>query len=245
MAWVFLVCAVAGGTLLVCQAIMAMVGLGGHLMDFDVGSDAGHDLSGDFHGGDVHAGDLGSDSGDLDHGGGGDAAHGEGAAHSESAAHGQAGGHGASACLLQMISLRTMVAALTFFGLAGMTAQSAGASAPVVVAVALAAGFAAMYSVFWIMQGLVRLKADGTVHIQRAIGKEAKVYLPIPGHGAGAGKVFVSLQGRTMEYPATTSGDPLSAGARVVVVNVVGQNTLEVQPCSAADFLKVLDPDRP
>jgi membrane protein implicated in regulation of membrane protease activity len=135
-----------------------------------------------------------------------------------------------------MISLRTLVAALTFFGLAGMAAQSSGASTPIVLAVALAAGFGAMYSVFWIMQSLTRLNADGTVHVQRVIGKEAKVYLPIPGHGAGAGKVFVNLQGRSMEYPATTSGDPLSAGARVVIVNVVGQNTLEVQPA--------LDPER-
>jgi membrane protein implicated in regulation of membrane protease activity len=245
MTWIFLVCAVAGGTLLLCQAIMALVGLGGHLMDFDAGGDVDHDLSGDLHGGDVHGGDLQSDSGDLQHEGGGDAEHGEGAAHHESATHNATGDHGASTCLLQMISFRTLVAALTFFGLAGMAAQSSGASTPIVLAVALAAGFGAMYSVFWVMQSLARLNADGTVHVQRTIGKEAKVYLPIPGHGAGAGKVFVSLQGRTMEYPATTSGDPLPAGATVVIVNVVGQNTLEVQPCSAADFLKVLDPDRP
>jgi hypothetical protein len=236
MTWIFLVCAVAGGTLLVCQAVMALLGLGGHLMDLDVGGDIDHDLSGDFHGGDVHGGDLHSDSGDLQHEAGGDAEHGESAAHHESASHGETGGHGASTWLFQMISLRTMVAALTFFGLAGMAAKSSGASTPIVLAVALAAGCGAMYAVFWMMQTLAGLKADGTVHIQRAIGKEAKVYLPIPGHGAGAGKVFVSLQGRSMEYPATTSGDRLAAGARVVIVNVVGQNTLQVQPA--------LDPER-
>jgi membrane protein implicated in regulation of membrane protease activity len=243
MTWIFLICAVAGGTMLVCQAIMALVGLGGHLMDFDAGGDVGHDLSGDFHdlsddlhGGDVHGGDLHSDSGDPGHGGGDDTAHGESTAHNEGAVHHETGGHAASTWLFQMISFRTLIAALTFFGLAGMAAQSSGASTPLVLAVALAAGFGAMYSVFRIMQALARLNADGTVHVQRTIGKEAKVYLPIPGHGAGAGKVFVNLQGRTMEYPATTSGDPLSAGARVVIVNVVGQNTLEVQP--------VLDPER-
>ena len=235
MTWVFLVCAVAGGTLLVCQAIMAMVGLGGHLMDFDAATNVAHDLSGDFHGGDFHAGDLHSDSASP-HDGGGDSDHGDSTAHEQAAAHGHAGGQDASTWLLQVISFRTLVAALTFFGLAGLAAQSTGASTPIVMTLALAAGFGAMYSVFWIMQSLARLKADGTVHVQRAIGKEAKVYLAIPGHGSGAGKVFVNLQGRTMEYPATTSGDPLSAGARVVIVNVVGQNTLQVQPA--------LDPER-
>ena len=230
MTWIFLICATAGGTLLVCQTIMALVGLGGHLMDFDAGADIDHDLSGDFHGGDVHGGDLHSDSGDLQHEGAGAAEHSESAAHHESAAHGQAGDHGASTWLFQMISFRTMVAALTFFGLAGLATKSSGASTPIVLVVALAAGFGAMYSVFWIMQSLTRLNADGTVHVQRVIGKEAKVYLPIPGHGGGLGKVFVNLQGRTMEYPATTSGEPLAAGARVVIVNVVGQNTLQVQP---------------
>jgi membrane protein implicated in regulation of membrane protease activity len=229
MTWIFLICAVLGGTLLVCQALMALVGLGGHLMDLDTGADVGHDLSGDFHGGDMHTGDLHAESGEMDHGSGG-AEHGETGSHDETAAHHAADAHAASTYLLRMISFRTLVAAFTFFGLAGMAAQSAKASTPIVLAVALAAGFAAMYCVFWIMQALARLKADGTVHIQRTLGKEAKVYLPIPGHGGGLGKVFVNLQGRTMEYPATTSGDPLAAGARVVIVNVVGQNTLQVQP---------------
>jgi membrane protein implicated in regulation of membrane protease activity len=229
MTWIFLICAVAGGTLLVCQALMALVGLGGHLLDIDANADVGHDLSGDFHGGDLHSGDFHPDSGGVEHGGG-ETEHGETAPHAEVAAHHAPDAHAASMSLVQVISFRTLVAAFTFFGLAGMAAESAKASTPLVMAIALAAGFGAMYGVFWMMQSLARLKADGTVHIQRAIGKEAKVYLPIPGHRGGLGKVFVNLQGRMMEYPATTSGDPLSAGARVVIVNVVGQNTLEVQP---------------
>jgi hypothetical protein len=39
----------------------------------------------------------------------------------------------------------------------------------------------------------------------------------------------VNLQNRTMEYEAMTSQEPLPVGARVVVVNVLGPGTVEVE----------------
>lgn len=87
-----------------------------------------------------------------------------------------------------------------------------------------------MYAVYWMMQGLYRLRADGTVRVHRAVGRPAKVYLTIPGHNAGAGKIHVNLQNRTMEYLAMTPGETLPTGAKVVVVNVLTENTVEVQP---------------
>ncbi|MEN6495056.1 MAG: hypothetical protein ABFD16_12325 [Thermoguttaceae bacterium] len=214
---VFLVCAVVGGTVLLCQLVMTLLGLAGHAMDFDVSGDIGNDFSGDFHGdtGDLHGGDVGAHHGDTA---------------GDDSQHALAAGHLSAEWLFSVITFRTVVAALTFFGLAGLATQSAGASTPTVLLVAIASGAAAMYSVYWIMQSLYRLRTDGTVRVDRAIGKPATVYLTIPGHNAGAGKVQINLQNRTMEYCATTAGDTLPSGAKVVVVNVVAANTLEVQP---------------
>ena len=58
MALLFLVCAVVGGTILICQFVLTLVGLGGeHGIDFshdvahDFVGDAGHDAAGgDAHG---------------------------------------------------------------------------------------------------------------------------------------------------------------------------------------------------
>jgi hypothetical protein len=57
------------------------------------------------------------------------------------------------------------------------------------------------------------------------------VYVPIPGGKQSAGKVTVKVQERLVEYAAMTSADEkLSTGAKVVVVGVIGGNTLEVEP---------------
>jgi len=100
--------------------------------------------------------------------------------------------------------------------------------------IAVACGVGAMYLVHWLMSLLYRLGEDNTVRINRAIGREGTVYLSVPAGKTGHGKIQLNLQGRMMEYEAVTS-DPsnLPAGARVVVVGVVGGHILDVAPVSA------------
>jgi len=80
------------------------------------------------------------------------------------------------------------------------------------------------------MRSLSTLKAEGTVRIQRAVGKHATVYVPIPGEDGGTGKIQMSLQNRTMEFLAMTHGEKLPSGVKVVVVGVITPTTVEVQP---------------
>jgi hypothetical protein len=218
VSYVFIVCAALGGTILVAQFLMTLIGLGGHMFDLDVSSDIGHDLGGgDFHvdGGDVHV-----DSGDahVDHPGG-DA--------DQSDDSSQAVHHG-STSLFRILSFRTVVAALAFFGIGGLGAQSAKASLPTVMLVSLGAGAAAMLAVYWMMRGLQSVQANGTVRVQRAVGQHGNVYLRVPGNRSGSGKIQFNLQNRTMEYLAVTSGPDLPTGAKVVVVGVVNPTTLDV-----------------
>ncbi|MBN1853940.1 MAG: hypothetical protein JW829_14505 [Pirellulales bacterium] len=228
---VFIVCAAVGGTILVCQFVMTFIGLSGHAFtDADMPTDIGHGLGGDFHvGGDFHGGADGlySNGGfHTDHAGvdssdsnlaAGDSANGEQTIH-----------HGSS-WLFGVLSFRTITAALTFFGLAGLMAQSSDVSPPMVLLVAVAAGGAAMYAVYWIMQGLYKLQTEGNVRIQRSIGQRGDVYLRVPANHSGSGKIQFNLQNRTMEYLAVTSGPELPTGTKVVVVGVVSPTTLEVQ----------------
>jgi len=145
------------------------------------------------------------------------------------------GVHHGSSWLFGVISFRTVVAALTFFGLAGLATESAGASKPTVILVAIAAGLGAMYGVYWLMLSLYRLRAEGTAKIHRAVGRHATVYLRVPGHEEGTGKIQVNLQNRTMEYLAMTTGDELPTGAKVVVSDVITPNTVAVEPVSETE----------
>jgi hypothetical protein len=215
MTSVFVICAALGGTILVCQVLLGLLGLGGDAFhgdagggfDADVGSTDVHlDLSGGDH-------DLGAGHGD----GHGDGTHGE----SEHPYY--------VARLFGVLSFRSVVAALTFFGLSGLAAQSAGASRPTVFLVALGAGAAALYGVYFLMRSLYSLKHEGTAHIERAVGRPASVYLRIPGQNSGTGKIQLNLQNRTMEYLAVTVGDAIPTGARVVVSSIVNPTTVVVE----------------
>lgn len=130
--------------------------------------------------------------------------------------------------LFGALSIRTAAAALTFFGLGGLTADFYGANEPAAFGVALGAGAAAFYIVAFIMQSLGKLKADGTVRIDRAIDRTGSVYLRIPASRTGMGKIHLSVQNRTVEYQAVTAGPELATGAAVRVVAVVNSDTVEV-----------------
>ena len=138
-------------------------------------------------------------------------------------------GHG-----LDLFSTRSLVAGLAFFGIAGAAATQAGWRPGFAVFCAAAAGLAAMIAVAWLMSRLLRLEEDGTVRAEGALGAPAIVYLAIPGARSGAGKVTLTLQGRTVEYEAVTAGDRLPTGAPVIVVDVVSPGTLEVAPTPEA-----------
>jgi hypothetical protein len=75
------------------------------------------------------------------------------------------------------------------------------------------------------MQALYRLKADGTVRIDRAIGRTGTVYLTVPANRSGLGKVLLNLQNRTVEYQAMTPHQALPTGTPVVVQAVINSDT--------------------
>jgi membrane protein implicated in regulation of membrane protease activity len=201
----FLLCAVVGGTILICQFVLTLVGLGGdHSVDF------GHDVAHDFGGGAGHDAI------------GGDAHSAEGSGH-------DANGHGSS-WLFAAISLRTLVAAVTFFGLAGMAARSNGQVVGIQLLLAALAGIGAMYGVHWLITAIGRLGEDGTLRVKGALGQEGTVYVPIAGSRAQAGKIQLRLQNRLVEYEAITSApERLATGTKVRVVGLAG-NVLEVEP---------------
>ena len=90
------------------------------------------------------------------------------------------------------------------------------------------AGLASMFFVAWVMRGLARLQASGTINVRNAVGASATVYLRVPGARAGRGKVTVDVQGRPMEFPAITEGETLETGTQVTVEAVEGDDLLKV-----------------
>ncbi|MEX0936514.1 MAG: hypothetical protein WDZ59_01550 [Pirellulales bacterium] len=185
----YLLCAVVGGTVLVCQFLITLLGLGAD-------ADSADDISVDAD----HA------DGPHDH------------------------GHGSN-WIFNVITFRTVIAAITFFGTSGMACLAAGLTLPQTLAISIVTGVAAMFAVFWLMQSMHRFNYDGTMRIDNAIGRHGTVYLSIPARQQGSGKVQINLQDQLVELTAVTfAGEALKPGMQVVVVSIIGSNTVEVAP---------------
>jgi membrane protein implicated in regulation of membrane protease activity len=135
---------------------------------------------------------------------------------------------------LGLLTFRSIAAAITFFGLGGLTARYYESTDATAFTVALVAAVAALYLVGTLMKTMYKLKADGTVRMERAVGQVGRVYLTIPGKKAGSGKVTFNMQNRTVECLAMTAANDITTGSTVTVVAVLGPNLVEVSPLPAA-----------
>lgn len=194
----YAICAVAGGTILVAQFVLSLIGL-------------------DQHGG----------LGEVSHGDGlGDLGHGD----MDTNLHDGQGHFDAhdSSWFFRLMSFRSVVAALAFFGLGGGLGTSLEMSPYSAFVLAVSAGVVAMLLVAWVFHLLMNLREEGTMRIGEAVGQPGTVYLSIPAGHAGAGKVTVTVQECSVELEALTSGEALPTGTPVVVTGVVNDRIVEV-----------------
>jgi membrane protein implicated in regulation of membrane protease activity len=204
MGTLFLIAAVVGGTILVCQFALTLLGLGHD------GGGLGHHMGGDFQG-DAHVGGV---------------FHGDHAGSS----HADSNEHADSTHVFSVISFRTLVAAVAFFGVSGKAAESAGYAPSTSFILALIVGAMAMYGMYWLMRVIAGLNSSGNERIGNAVGRQATVYLRIPATRSGAGKVQLSMQNRIVEYQAfTDEPETLQSGESVEVVDVAGGDTVYVR----------------
>lgn len=132
---------------------------------------------------------------------------------------------------LDLLSVRALSAGLAMFGVGGLVGMATPLGVVAGLALATVFGVGSAAAVAYLMRSMLRLEADGTLRIENAIGATARVYLTVPGGRQGAGKVHVTVQGRTVEVAAVTAHDQsLPTGASVVVIDVAGNDVLEVAP---------------
>lgn len=160
---------------------------------------------------------LGGDHGDAGH-------HDFGTTH-DADSHDQ-GGEGN--WFLGLLTFRAVSAAIAFFGLGGLTASYYELPRSAQLATAAMSAFVALYLVATLMKMLYRLRADGGVRIQHAVGRTGTVYLRVPPERTGPGKVTLNLQNRTVELEAFTAAGELPTGTPVRVVAILGPSSVEV-----------------
>ncbi len=200
---VFLCAAVPFTIIMIIQAILTFVGLGGHGEDTDSGDMDAQDI--DVHDMDIH--DVGHD--------------------------GHTDGHpdepGDAIGGFRFFTLRGIVAFFCIFGWTGFALYDTTLSVPAILAISFAAGLAAMLLIGLMFYAVRRMQDSGNIRYSNAVGQSARVYIPIPASRAGAGKVMVTIQERLVEAEAVTDEEKrLATGETVQVVGNMG-NTLIVK----------------
>ncbi len=132
---------------------------------------------------------------------------------------------------MNLLSFRALSAGLAFFGVGGLAGLATSFGLLAAIPLAVVFGGAATVAVAVATRAMLKLEDDGTVHIEGAVGLSGDVYLSIPPARRGVGKVHVVLQNRLVELQAvTTHADALPTGARVLVIDVVDADTVDVVP---------------
>ena len=162
----------------------------------------------------------------------GGADHDAGALHADHSDLGNAssGEHHGGDTGLSLLSVRSIAAFLTFFGLAGWGGTNSGWGTFPTIGGALLAGTAMLFAVAWIFSFQKKLYSEGNLDPRNAVGLTARVYLRIPAQNSGKGKITVAVQGRTHEFNAWTTGAEIPTGREVKVLRQVTEDTFEVGP---------------
>ena len=129
-----------------------------------------------------------------------------------------------------LFSLKPITGFLFAFGWAGGASIGAGCSLLVACLLALLAGLIVMFAIAGLLRASQRLKVDGTIKKEDAIGKIATVYVTIPPAPESGGQIIVPLDGRTITLGAIQTGStPLHADAKVKVIELIDPGTARVE----------------
>ena len=132
---------------------------------------------------------------------------------------------------MNLYTFRNLVNVLLGFGWTAIILSSKIKSTFLLVLVAILVGVGLVVAVMYLFKWLSSMQQTGTINLYKsAIDCQGSVYIPIPGHREGEGKVQVTINDSVREYNALTDGDALKTGAQIRIVEVINANTVLVEP---------------
>lgn len=123
----------------------------------------------------------------------------------------------------QMFSLRNLINFLLGFSWTGIAFYNGIANKTLLILLAVLVGVFFVFLFFMVIRQLLKLTEDNTFKKEALIGKTGTVYLSIPEHRNGIGKIQISYNSTSYELEAATEGDRLPSGVLVQVVQIENQ----------------------
>ncbi len=145
--------------------------------------------------------------------------------------HGDAGvgDHADSSSAFKVLSIQSVATFMMGFGWGGLGGfKGAGWSATTSTLFGLVVGVGMVWLLGKLLEGVYRLQSSGTVSINSALGVEGSVYIAVPPHRSGRGRVRLVVDDRERFYNAVTDDDAIESHARVRITEVNDDNTVTV-----------------
>ena len=127
---------------------------------------------------------------------------------------------GATDAPFQVFSFRNLINFLLGFSWTGISFYALIPNKLFLLLLAFAIGIFFVYLFFLIIQQVQKLAEDNSFKFINTLNKSAEVYLTIPGHKAGKGKIMISVNGAFHELKAMTENEKIPSGSVVKVVRI-------------------------
>ncbi|NJN26306.1 MAG: hypothetical protein HC819_10175 [Cyclobacteriaceae bacterium] len=129
----------------------------------------------------------------------------------------------------QFFTYKNVLGFFMLFGWTGLGFLNMGLGLFLVILFSATCGFVMMVVMAALFYYIGKLDQNGTMVIERAIGRSGDVYLRVPANRAGHGKVMVEIQGTLREMEAITDDEKdLPTGSVALVLEIVNNQILLV-----------------
>lgn len=129
-----------------------------------------------------------------------------------------------------LLTFRNFINFLIGFGWSAILLHSEVTSTSVLIVISTLVGVALVAIVIFLFKWVSGMQQSGNIDVfKSAVDCVGKVYLTIPAHRQGEGKVQLSINNAVREYYAVTDGDKLPTGRDIRVVEVISENTMLVE----------------
>lgn len=126
---------------------------------------------------------------------------------------------------VSVLSLKGIIAFITFYGLSGLCFKLPGWGGWIVSVIC---GTVMMFVTAGVITLVVKLQHSGNVRPESLTGCSGSVYLSIPGDGKTSGQVTITLPGSTVTVSAVAD-EALATGTPVTVEQYLGNNLYKVK----------------
>lgn len=128
-----------------------------------------------------------------------------------------------------LFSLRNLINFLLGISWTGISFYSTISNPLVLIALSLVVGLFFVYMFFIVIIQLKKLAEDNSFKMSDTLNKTAEVYLSIPEHKKGKGKIMISIKGSFHELDAMTENERIETGNVVKVVKIENDDILIVE----------------